>query len=186
MATPTDDSNSPRIVRIWILPNSQDATCKPLDDNIWTSVQTPEGKIDTTKGIGAIVSPLPISTTKFTLHDHRYKMAHIPDKYRSIVNYEFSQPVKIDQILVVQHTNGITCLEGFVGDDINNLQSVGTIWGPTGDALGGCVFPEGSLQLFDHFPNPKKGKFLRLRIKKTSLTNGYALYKIIPITTYTL
>jgi len=102
-----------------------------------------------------------------------------------MVTFEFSAAVNIDSVLILQHTNGITWIEGFAGDDENQLHSIGTTWGPSGDNIQINGLPEGGLQLFQ-FDNSKTrlGRIFRVVFKKTNYPSGFATYRVIPITTY--
>jgi len=165
----------PRLIGVSIPINSQDAGCSAL--NNWSS-----SPINCNHGVGKIVSSVPL--TEFTLHDHRYETDYIPDHTRAVVMYNFSAPVVIDRILVEQHTNGITRVEGFAGDSIDALTSVGIAWGSRADIIGGNRLVEHALDLFESFPHPRLGRYFQVVIRKTSLNTGYAVYKIIPLTTY--
>jgi hypothetical protein len=48
----------------------------------------------------------------------------------------------VDQIEIIQHQNGITKIEAFVGDSVGSLTSIGSIFGPDGDVTGSSVFTE--------------------------------------------
>jgi len=174
--------NRPKIVSISIPNDSQDSGCAPKDDRIWASQLNDQGNIDTTRGIGALISQ---SETRYVLHDHHYKCANVPDSERAIITFKFSQPVIIDAVLIQQHTNGITFVKGYVGDANNAYVSIGSAWGPQRDLMEGGKITEGSWQMFKfNSENSRQGTIFKLCIKKTNLHNGFACYKIIPITTY--
>jgi len=174
----------PLEVSISIKKDSQDANCKPLSDNLYKSKTDNQGELDTSSGIGAIVAPMD-KNYAFTLHDHRYSSTNIPDPSRAMVTFQFNTAVTIDSVLILQHTNGITWIEGFAGDDENQLHSIGTTWGPSGDNIQSGGLPEAGLQLFQ-FDNSKTqlGRIFRVVFRKTNLLNGWATYRVIPITTY--
>jgi len=151
------------------------------DNNIWESVNYRDGTLDTSIGIGTIVGR---STSTFALHDHHYATLNIPDPYRAKIIYEFDTPVTVDRILVTQHQNGITRVEGFAGDELNGMRSVGVTWGPKGDVIGESKLTERQDEIFNPFPTPSAGRFFQVVILKSSLPNGYALYRLIPLTTY--
>jgi len=165
-----------RIVSVSIPVGSMDGGCYPLDDGVW-SVSAPPYPLATDDGIGFILNPTVAG--KFSLHDHHYVASHVPDPNRAVVTYEFDGPAAVDQIEVRQHGNGITRIEGFVGDSLGSLTSVGSIFGPKGDVTGSGVFVEHQEYVFD-FDNAQQGKFFQMVIRKTSLSNGYASYQVFP------
>src|SRR5260370_40064760 len=128
--------------------NSMDGACHPVSDNVW-SVSAPPFPLTVNLGIGFLVNPAFALPEAFTLHDHVYVASNIPDPTRAVVTYLFDQRVVVDKIKVIQHTNGITRIEGFVGDTPGSLTSIGAVFGPSGDVTGGFVFTEGQPYLFD-------------------------------------
>lgn len=164
------------IVGVSIPVGSMDASSHPLNDNVW-SVSAPPFPLDVNTGIGFLINP--VLGGIFSLHDHVYVSSNIPDPARAVVTYQFDEPVIVDQIDIIQHTNGITQIEGFVGNTVASLASVGTIFGPSGDVTGGGVFAEGQSYVFD-FNNSQAGTFFQFVIRKTSLSNGYASYRAFP------
>lgn len=150
------------------------------------SVSAPPYPFQDSFGIGYLVNPqvtggyFPNFTGgNYVLHDHVYVSPNVPDPTRAVITFAFDQPVVVDQIEVVQHMNGITRLHGFVGNSLDNLQSIGQAFGNRGDATGSTVFSEGEFDLFD-FNNIHAGRFLQVVITKTSLSDGYATYRIYP------
>ena len=164
------------IVGVLIPVNSMDAACYPLNEGIW-SVSAPPYPLDTTHGIGTLVHPGPLPG--FCLHDHVYLQSNVPDPSRAVVTYEFDTAVVVDQIEVIQHNNGISRVECFVGDTLGSLVSIGSIFGPYGDITGSGRFTERESYLFD-FDNVLAGRFLQLVIRKTSNPTGWASYQIYP------
>ena len=61
----------------------------------------------------------------------------------------FDSKVTIESLEIIQHTNGVTQVEGFAGNDVADLTSVGRVFGPLGDVTGSSVFTEGSSYVFD-------------------------------------
>ena len=101
-----------RIDSIQIPVVSCDADCWPTRHNKW-QINFPI--IDPARiGIGYIVEPSPFifAPTPFALHDHHYSSNNIPDAARAEVIYKFSDRATVRDLLVVQHTNGITELRG--------------------------------------------------------------------------
>ena len=92
-----------------------------------------------------------------------------------------SSDLKISEVLIVQHTNGIAQVEGFIGDDEKNLKSIGF----ANSALGANLplrentFAEGYRDIFK-FERAGEGKVFRVVITKTPLANGYAVYRVYP------
>jgi len=171
-------ASAPRLVGVSIPVNSMDSPCYPKDDGVWT-VRAPPYPLDTTRGIGRIVCSDMLPDYGYCLHDHVYIADNMPDPTRAVVTYEFDQPAAVDQIEIIQHTNGITRIEGLVGDTLGSLVSIGSVFGPSGDVEGYGCFPEHQPQVFD-FDNSEPGRFLQIVIRKTSEHIGYASYQIYP------
>lgn len=169
------DMANPRLIGVSIPTNSMDASCHPLSEepDVWT-IQAPPLPFDTASGIGYLVSPEPI--TQVTLHDHVYADSYVPDPSRAVVTYEFEAPVTVAGIEVVQHSNGITEIEGFAGDSLESLTSVGSVYSPAGQR----TFTEGETSIFT-FTAPAPGKYFRFVIRRTSLEDGYAAYRAYPL-----
>jgi hypothetical protein len=141
-------------------------------------------------GIGYIVEPSPFvfAPTAFALHDHHYSSNNVPDATRAEVIYKFSARTVVRDLAVIQHTNGITEIEGFMSDTLGpwpGTTSIGIaksrlVTPATGiTPTGGGMFVEGARDIFE-FPNPIAKLYLRIVIRKTPLANGYATYKIYP------
>ena len=118
-----------RIQSVSIPVGSMDASSRPLDDGVWT-VTAPPYPLDVRTGIGALVNPMFLpSCDNFVLHDHQYLEPFVPDPARAVVTFRFDQPTIVNAVEVVQHTNGISQVEGFVGDETESLASVGAfVW----------------------------------------------------------
>jgi hypothetical protein len=136
--------------------------------------------LDVNIGIGFLINPAFSLGETLTLHDHVYVAPQIPDPTRAVVTYQFDEPVVVDKIEVIQHTNGITQIEGFVGDALESLTSIGAVFGPSGDITGSFVFLEGQSYVFD-FNSTQAGRFFQLVIRKTSLSDGYGSYRAYPL-----
>ena len=169
------DLENPKIIGISIPANSMDASCYPLNDNLW-DVAAPAYPLNITNGIGYLVSDASISD--FTLHDHVYLDAYVPDPTRAVVTYEFDQPLAVSGIDIVQHYDGITEIEGFAGDSLLSMTSVGSVYSPAGQAN----FVEGETSTFT-FSTPVSGKYFRFIIRSTSDGSGYAAYRAYPLAT---
>ncbi len=164
------------LVGLSIPEGSMDSSCEPRDSWVWSVAGAPPPN---DIGIGYLVNPDPFAGA-FVLHDHVYDEDHVPDPARAVVTFEFGSPVRLEAIDVVQHTNGLTLLEAFVGDDLQSLASIASVFGPFGDVTGWHVFAEYDLQRFE-FPPAAAGRFLVVVIRKTSLHDGYASYRMFPI-----
>ncbi|HWL93302.1 MAG TPA: thrombospondin type 3 repeat-containing protein, partial [Phycisphaerae bacterium] len=172
----------PGVIGLSIPLNSMDDFCHPRDDGVW-SLNTPSGAtFNHSLGIGYLINPAYTSNfTDFSLHDHVYTAANVPDPTRAVITYAFNVPVVVDQVEIIQHSNGISRIEGFVGDSLDSLTSIGSIFGPSGDVAGGGAFPEAGSQVFD-FNNVIPGRYLRLIARKTPIPNGWASYRVFPRT----
>ena len=169
--------------------NSQNDVCHPVVDDVW-SVGTPPYPLNVDLGIGNIINPgsfVPMVAEEFIFHDHDNLAGqppvmlapHIPDPERAVVTYTFNEPTVVDQLEILQHTNGITNVEGFVGDSIDSLISIDSIFGPAGDATGQFYFVETQSYVFD-FDNSTAGSIFQFVIRKTSFSEGYAAYRAFP------
>ncbi|MCU0858161.1 MAG: putative Ig domain-containing protein, partial [Pontiellaceae bacterium] len=163
------DLEYPRIVGVSIPTNSMDAGCYPLYDSVW-DVHAPAYPLSTTNGIGYLVSDQSISS--FTLHDHVYVDSYVPDPARAVVTYELDQSATVSGVDIVQHGNGITEIEGFAGDSLTNMTSVGSVYSPAGQT----TFAEGETSRFT-FTAPISGRCFKFIIRHTSVADGYAAYR---------
>jgi hypothetical protein len=164
--------------------DSDDNQSHPNDDNVW-SVNAPPFPFNTSSGIGYIINPAyPTDPTlavptEFSRHDHVYSAAHIPDPTRAVVTYQFNMPTAVDQLEIIQHRNGITMVEGFVGNSLGSLSSIGTIFGPSGDNTTFNGLTEGSSAVFD-FDNAVAGTYFQFIVRKTNASDGWATYRAFP------
>ncbi len=179
------------IVGVSIPVNSQNDISHPVVDDVW-GVSAPPYPLNVNLGIGYLINPdesfVPMVAENFSMHDHDFPnntrppvmlAPHIPDPTRAVVTYTFNGPTVVDQLEINQHTNGITQVEGFVGDSIDSLTSIGSIFGPDGDVTGGWYFAETQSYVFD-FDNDTAGSIFQFVIRKTSHTEGYATYRAFP------
>ena len=107
---------------------------------------------------------------QFAMHDHVYTAPGVPDPSRAWMQYTYEARVIVSSVKVLEHTNGISTLEGFAGDDANNLVSVGVVAGSLGV---GHSTSELQANIFS-FPYPRAGKYFKVVIRGTPLPNGYA------------
>ena len=158
--------------------DSQDGSCAPRDQNVW-SASAPFYPYNSNIGIGHIISDPGVGWGGFVMHDHQYDAANVPDPAREVVTYHFDQSTVVSQLEVIQHANGVSRIEGFVGDSVDSLVSIGNVFGPSGDITGSGVFSDGTSQVFD-FNNAVAGTWFRFVVTKTPLDNGFALYRAYP------
>lgn len=169
-----------QIISVSVPDGSQDPVCHPHDDAVWFVSCAPGDPLDIETGIGFLVNfAVMLGPEDFGLHEHQYVGSNVPDPNVAIVTYEFDVPVIVKQLEVVQHRNGLTEIEGFVGDSLGSMTSIGSVFGPYGDVTGTDLFAEGEVHPFV-FAAPPAGKYFQLVIRKTSLSDGYAAYRVFP------
>lgn len=157
--------------------DSNDGASRPVFDGVW-SVSTPPHPLATNSGIGYIINSTYVldEALDVTVHDHQYESPFIPDTNRAVITYFFDQPAVVKSVRVIQHGNGVTKLEGFVGNSVDAMTSIGSVFGDRGDITGSYVFTEGEASVFT-FTNSQPALYFRFIIRKTSLGYGYALYR---------
>ena len=173
----------PKIVGVSVPADSSDGPSWSYDASVWRT----EFPIRDVKqiGIGYIVEPEPFhrdwSPADFVMHDHMYLANGVPDPRRANITYNFDKPAKISEVLIIQHTNGIGQIEGFIGNDETHLQSLGRANSTLGAnlPLKENTFAEGYRDVFK-FEKSGEGKVFRIVITRTPLPNGYAVYRAYP------
>jgi hypothetical protein len=158
----------------------------PARDNLW-EVTAPPYPFDTAHGIGHLLDTSPSAlaadidplTRLGVLHSHVYAAPYVPVS-SAVVTYTFDEPTIVDAVQILQHFNGVTRIEGFVGADLGSMISIGNIFGPAGDVSGSALFTEGESQVFD-FNNSLSGTIFQFRITQTSLADGYAMHRAFPL-----
>ena len=181
---PAVSADTPSIVSVSAPPDSSDLYAWAFDTGIYSisfPIKDPEHI-----GIGYVVEPEPFHRawspmTDFVMHDHMYVAPGVPDPRRANITYRFDAPAKISEVLIVQHTNGIAQVEGFIGDDDKQLKSIGFAHSTLGAnlPLRENTFAEGYRDVFK-FDLAGEGKVFRVVITKTPLPNGYAVYRVYP------
>ena len=181
---PAVSADTPSIVGVSAPPDSSDLYAWAFDTGIYSitfPIKDPEHI-----GIGYIVEPEPFHRiwspmTDFVMHDHMYVAPGVPDPRRASITYRFDAPAKISEVLIVQHTNGIAQVEGFIGYDEKQLKSIGFANSTLGAnlPLGENTFTEGYRDVF-RFDRAGEGKVFLVVITKTPLPNGYAVYRVYP------
>lgn len=153
----------------------------PTRDSVFT-VSVPPYPLNSTSGIGRILDNSGIGSDVagrlFTLHSHLYAAPYVPIS-NSMVTYTFDRPTVIEQVEIVQHDNGVTRIDGFVGTNLASMTSIGNIFGPLGDVRGDALFVDGDTHVF-YFTNTTPGTIFQFRITQTSQEAGYALYRAYP------
>lgn len=162
--------NAASIISVSIPDNSMDATCEPRNSGVWAS-----SPLNVNSGIGYWVNPNFSGT--YVLHDHVYIADNIPDPSRSVVTYQFNEAVIVDQITIYQHTRGISQIEGFVGDSLSSMTSVGSVFSNRGDVTGWTVFSEWEATTFSFSNNTLGGTYFKMVVRKTPWVDGYAAYR---------
>lgn len=176
------NSMTPALLNVSIPSGSMIAACRPFTDNVWSVATLPGGSFDQNLGIGFLVNPsYQLIAADFCLHGGDYIANYTPNPDKAIVTYVFNQPVIIDQIEFIQSPNGITAIEGFVGNSLDALTSIGILFGPAGDNTGNNIFVNGTTHVFD-FNNTTPGTIFRFVIRKTSHPSTYASYRAFPRT----
>ena len=160
-----------RITEVSIPQDSMDAGGYPVWDNTWT-VSAPPYPLDVSTGIGWLLSDATPVSPNFALHDHVYLAPYVPHPARAVVTYRFDGPTVVDQVQMIQHNNGIWKIDGYVGDSVPGLTSIGTATVPQ-------VTSEYESSTFD-FDNTVAGTYFRFIITGTDASNGYACYRAYP------
>ena len=81
-----------------------------------------------------------------------YSAEYVPNPTRAVVTYQFYAPAVVDQVRVMEHANGIRAIEGFVGDSLGSLVSIGTV------DIGEGSYTELAMFTFD-FNNATAGRY---------------------------
>lgn len=76
-----------------------------------------------------------------------------------------------------QHSRGIYAIEGFVGNSLSTLQSIGMSYSPSGNVT---TIPEQTIEYFSKFPIQRFGTYLQIILRWTHQPGVYALYRMIP------
>jgi hypothetical protein len=175
------------IISISAEENSQDTgnnDSYPARDNLWL-IKVPPYPFDTKRGIGRIIHEsaedlkTDIGPNRLgVLHSHKYQAAHIP-LTTATVTYTFDVPTGVAEVELLQHENGVIRIEGFAGNDLDSMVSLGNVYGSRGNIKGRSLFSEGETNVF-RFDNKVSGRIFQFRITETSLADGYALHRAFP------
>jgi len=153
--------------------NSMDAQCEPRNTGVWSVNGNP---VANNIGIGWLVNPVP-TNSGWVLHDHQYVQSYVPDPTRAVITFRFNEPVFVNSLTVIEHANGLTKLEGYSGPHLSAMTSVGSVFGEKGDVTGGNMFAEYEPNKFV-FNRSASGQYFQVIVRKTSLIDGYAAYRM--------
>ncbi|MEO2046846.1 MAG: DUF1549 and DUF1553 domain-containing protein [Pirellulales bacterium] len=116
---------------------------------------------------------------KYILHANGYA-DHTPDPTTATVTYYFDTAQEIAEVELIMHTNGVSCIEGFIGEDVDHLTSLGEASSPYAvrgkpfaTEHGSCVFAFDPVKLH-------AGRVFRLVVKETIKADGFANYEAYP------
>jgi hypothetical protein len=117
----------------------------------------------------------------YILHYNGYA-DHTPDPSQGTVNYHFDAPETVGDVEMIVHVNGVTRIEGFAGNEADQLQSVGEA--TTTEAARGKPFPtERGTHVFRFDSDKvKPGRLFRFTVKETVKADGYANFQAYPRT----
>ena len=97
------------------------------------------------------------------------------------MTYVFDRPTVVTALDLVQHANGVRIIEGFVGNSVDDLVSIGTansVWFDWGHEQG---YPEGGLDTFVfNAQQSQAGLVFRFLIRESRKHDGYAFYRAWP------
>jgi hypothetical protein len=171
-----------RITEITAPPGSSDNTSHPNTDSVY-SVTVPPYPLNTSLGIGYLINPTWSTVNPaadFTLHDHVYDAAYVPDPDRANIIFQFDERAVVDQLQVIEHIRGITRIQAYAGDDLSAMTLVGEKFGSLGDVTGWTALgTEGITNTFD-FDNTLAGYYFKFVVTKTSWVDGWAAYRVFP------
>jgi hypothetical protein len=130
----------------------------------------------------SILATRPSSLGQYVLHSNGYQ-DHTPDPEVATVTFTFNSPVTVAEIELLVHVNGISRLEGFVGDAVDRLVSIGEA--STSEAGRGKQFPRELAPVVFAFAPEKcrEATVFRFVVRETVKVDGYANYQVYPRTT---
>ena len=170
------------VISVSMPTNSSYGDSAPYNDQVWR-VEAPPYPLNITNGIGTLVNPVYVAANyppDFGMHDNVYVANYVPDPTRSVVTFEFSMPMVVDQLEIIQHVFGATRIEGFVGNSLDAMVSIGSVFGPAGDVVDVFVVAQdGDAQVF-RFANSLPGRFFQFIIRKTTNPGAFALHRAFP------
>ena len=115
----------------------------------------------------------------YTLHKNGFA-DHTPNPDDAAITFSFERSEEVCAVELIAHRNGITRIEGFVGDAENELVSVGMATTPAGGR--DKPYAEHSVHRFEFDPQRiASGTIFRVIVRETTKADGYANYQIYPL-----
>ena len=103
---------------------------------------------------------------------HRVRFGRYrPAPRKASVTFRFDEPTLVKLVEVVQAADGVTQIQGYVGNRLNRMRSIGRV--STTEPLA-----DGSVTDFSFADNERAGRFFRLVIRHTSAKHDYGLYRV--------
>jgi hypothetical protein len=161
------------IIGVSIPVGSSDTNSHPLNEGVWSVSGAPP---NTASGIGWLVAPYGIEL--FSMHDHYYVDPNVPDPARAVVTYLFDAPTVVGGVTIVEHSNGVNSIEGFYGNALGSMTSLGTV--SPGTAGPGPYF-DGLSNTFSFGNTALSGSYFQFVIRGTYNAGGYALFRAYPL-----
>lgn len=161
------------LVLLSIPEDSMDSASRPLNEDVWSVAP-----VNVNSGIGYLVNPTLPAFGDFVMHDHVYVAPNVPDPARAIVTYGFNVSTQVNSIEIVEHFNGISIIEGFAGDSLGSMTSVGVVTGTAGPG----PYAEFSSNTFS-FGLPLSALYFQFIVRETFSDAGYAAYRAYPAVT---
>ena len=124
-----------------------------------------------------VLSTSPVPT--YILHLNGFEK-YSPPADRAMITYEFDRPESVTELECLVHVNGIVRMEGFAGDSLDELVSIGEA--TVESAARDKPFPnERGAEIFK-FPadQVQAGRFFRFVVRETVLADGYANFQAFP------
>lgn len=137
-----------------------------------------DSHVDTEPSKATIVRDDP--KTPFSLHVRSQYNDYRPDPEHTTVTYIFEGPVEIADLEAIVHTNGITEIEGFSGDQVETLESIGRAQG----SAAGRDRPytkDRSTEVFTFDPDKRRpGRVFRFVVRESVQAHSFANYQAFP------
>lgn len=158
---------------------SNDGDSHPIWDDVW-SVAAPPYPL-AYQGISYAVNPtLGFVGRDFVKHDHQYIAPYTPDPTRATITFHFATPQVVSGLEIIEHGNGVSKIEGFIGGNLASMVSIGNVFGQGGDPTGSGAFHDGEVNVFN-FNNSVPASYFQFVVTKTPLVDGYAFFRSFPL-----
>ena len=96
------------------------------------------------------------------------------------VTYTFENPVEVAQLETVVHTNGITEIEGFSGDQVETLESIGRAYSSTA-GRDRPYAKDRATEVFTFEPAKlRTGRVFRFVVRESVQADAFANYQAFP------